>query len=150
MTFWLLYGLLMIVQFFRKRYQSSKALGVGLAVGIIHAVIFESVTFEIPIVFYATMFLLSFGWFCVLDWLDLKVSTICSGFLVAFQIVMVFNSINGDVANSVLYELYPSAIMIINILMIGSGLGESDDMASSRSDANCYFPGNKKNEGSVR
>tara|TARA_R110002012_G_scaffold269646_2_gene453778 strand:+ start:1758 stop:2180 length:423 start_codon:yes stop_codon:yes gene_type:complete len=140
----------MIVQFSRKRYQSSKALGVGLAVGIIHAGLFELIEFNVPVIFYAVMFLLSYGWFCLLDWLDLKFSTVCCGFLVAFQIVMVFNSINGDVVNSALYFLYPTVIMVINVLMIGSGLGESDDMATSVPNADCYLSSHKKNEGSIK
>lgn len=137
----------MIAQLFRKRYQSSKALGVGLIVGVIHSVIFELVEFNVPITFYATMFLIAFGWFWILDWLDLKLSAVFSSFLVAFQMVMVFNTVDGNVVESVLYGIYPYIITIINILMIGSGLGERDDMATNRTNANSLFPRPIKSKG---
>lgn len=150
MEFFPLYLILMIIQFARKRYQSSKALGVGLIVGAVHAAIFEMVNFDIPVMFYACMFLLSFGWFCLLDILDLKISTVFCGFLVAFQIAMVFNCINNDITTTLLYSIYPTVITIINVLMIGSGLGEHDDMATSGANANCNLQGHSKNEGATK
>lgn len=152
MEFFPLYLILMLIQFARKRVQSSKALGVGFAIGAVHAAIFWKVDFNNyePVLFYACMFLLSFGWFHILDWLDLKVSTIFCGFLVALQIVMVFNCINNDVTNTILYGIYPIVITIINVLMIGSGLEESDDMATGSANADCHIQGHTKGEGAIK
>ncbi len=151
MSFWSLYAFVMIVQLCRKRFNSAKALAAGLFVGIAHAVVFELGDFgsSAPVIFYSAMFLISFGWFCLLDFLQLKLSAIFSGFLVAFQIVMVFNSLGGNVPNSMLYVAYPYIIMVINILMIGAALGERDDMASNHSHSHCSHKGNDKSKGAA-
>lgn len=151
MTFWLVYGVLMVVQFFRHRIQSAKALCAGLVIGIIHAITYQSFDFASyePILFYAAMFLIAFAWFGILEYAKLNTSAIvCSG-LVFFQMVMCFAAINADIMDSVAYGIYPSIIFIINILMILAGLGERDDMATASADSPCHRKGDDSSKGHV-
>lgn len=152
MDFWSLYAFIMIVQLCRKRFNSSKALATGFVIGLAHSLIFSYVDFnsEPPIMFYSVMFLLSFGWFCILDMLNLKLSAIFSGFLVAFQIVMVFNSLGDSVTDTMLYAMYPYVIIVVNSLMIGAAFGERDGLDYNRSHSHSGNKSGNAHEDSAR
>lgn len=151
MTFWLAYGVFMIVQFLRKRYQSAKALCAGLVVGLVHQALITTVNFELldQIAFYASMWLIAFGWFCYLEFAKLNMSAVVCAFLVAFQMFMVFGSINNDITESVLYTMYPDTIFLVNILMIAAGLGERDDMATASTHCTSDHKSHHKGEKAV-
>ena len=136
-----IYLSVMLVQLARHRNKSAKALGVGLFIAVAHALIIEVLPLSDPIVFYSLMFMLSYTWYLILDYLSLKLSAMISVGLVCFQIVMVFNAVSSDdVVNSMLYRYYPVAIIMVNLSMLWAAIGEKDDLATNRSNA----PGNHK------
>lgn len=131
MIIWPAYLVIMIIQLFRKRVQSSKALAVATLIGFAHYICYVTFKDESAFLFFSIMWLLSFSWYMVLDFMDLSKSTTASLFFVMFQLVMTINATAGNVDDSFLHSIYEHVILTGNLLMMLAAFGEKDGMVSS-------------------
>ena len=131
-SFLAIFAVLFLVQIYRKRFKSGLSFFIALVMSSIQMFMIEGIPFADmnPLIFYSAMFLIGFLWFCLLELFKLKPSAIIVGFLVVFQMMTVFNAVDGAVMGSLLYAAYPFAIVAANIFVVLAGFGERDDISS--------------------
>lgn len=126
MSFYAPYLLFALWQWLRGRANSAKALFVGLLACLCYELFTHSSTINNAGIFQSVLFMISFGWACMSDFLNLKRTAIACYALSVFQMIMTIDAFNSPHTYTLMYYAYGYIMIAFNILIISAGLSEDD------------------------